>query len=113
MKNVVIIFIFLVSSITSYSQVDLDYGTKGGINYGSHGDLTIFSGFSPDINNAIGEVGFNIGIYTQFNFKNFYIRPEFLYTNTKSSYNSELDSDKYRLSSLDLPILFGYKITEH
>ena len=39
-----------------------------------------------------------------------YLRPELIYTKTKSSYDVDGGTNDYDVSKLDLPVLLGYKI---
>ncbi len=99
--------------MVTYAQLDLDYGIKAGFNYNTNGKFTstpVFV-FEPNENNqtiinAESKIGYQLGVFTQLNFDLLYIRPEFLYSKTKSTY----DNSDFKLATLDVPILFGYKI---
>jgi len=103
--------IFLIIAIFSfgiiYSQDDdnfFDFGAVAGFNYGSNGDLS--SDFSTNNLKSDNKSGYHLGVYLNFNLGKSYIRPEILYTKTKSSY----DSADFDVSKIDVPLLYGVKI---
>ena len=102
--------IFLVLTIFSFSLLSaqnddfFDFGIVAGLNFGSNGDYS--SDFTSDNLKSDNKLGYHGGIYLNFNFSKFYLRPEGIYTKTKSDYNS---SD-FDVEKIDLPILFGIKL---
>jgi len=113
MKKIILIFLLVVASNLLKAQIDLDYGFKGGLNYNANGDLNItggFGGFNEDVNSN-SEIGYHLGIFTKINFDKFYLRPELVYTKTKSSYEHQtLQETDFKLTTLDIPILLGYEL---
>jgi len=111
MKKLLYIFICIIPHTLIIAQLDIDYGVKAGLNYNSNGDLNITGGLAGITKNIKSdkEVGYHFGVYTQLNFTKFYIKPELIYTKTKSSYSNNTPS-KFTLSTLELPILVGYSI---
>jgi len=107
--------LFLFVSLFSFllSSAQFDYGVKAGLNYNSLDDLNIRGGF-PGINEDIkskGELGFHAGIFAQFNFTKIYVKGELLYVQNSSSYDNTLvPSSKFKLSTLELPVLVGFKV---
>ncbi len=101
----------LVSSLIATGQ--LDFGVKAGLNYNSIDDLNVSGGFiglNEDIKSD-GKIGFHVGIFTQFNFTKLYVKGELLYVQNSSSYDDMLaPSTKLKLSTLEMPILVGFKV---
>ncbi len=115
MKKLFCLFVFIFSFITTVNaQLNINYGIKAGLNYNSNGDLNISGGLAGinEVSDSQNKVGYHIGGFTQLNFTKFYIRPELVYTRTKSTYNSAFSSFEFKLSTLELPILVGYKIVK-
>ena len=113
MKKLFYIFIFSYTTVAN-AQFDINYGIKAGLNYSSNGDLSISGGLAG-INESIDsqkEVGYHLGIYSQLNFTKFYVTPELVYTRTKSTYIGDFSSFDFKLSTLELPVLIGYKIVK-
>ena len=54
--------------------------------------------FSTELGSVAGEAG------------KIYLRPELVYTRTKSTYSVDGNNNDYNISKLDLPVLLGYKI---
>ncbi len=100
MRNVIITCaIFFGAYLTSHAQ----FGVKGGLNFSSNGDL-------KEIGNEIesdGKIGYNIGVMYQTKGTGFYLRPELVYTATKSEYDSK---GEFTMKKIDMPILLGYHI---
>lgn len=107
MKNLVMLVALIFGVVTvSYSQVD--WGIKGGLNYNSNGDLIheINGIIESDISKSSGDVGFHLGVFASTKGDSFYLRPELVYTKTKSEY----EEGSFGVSKLDLPVLIGFKI---
>ena len=100
--------VLLLSTFIGFSQGESAFGIKAGLNYNSNGELKDVSGASEDIiyNRGDSKVGYHLGIFGKLEFSSLYLRPELVYTKTKSDYNG---SD-FDMSKLDLPVLLGYKI---
>ncbi len=105
MKKIILI-IAIFSFTNHFSQNDdfFDIGAVAGYNYGSNGDLSI-NGLSTSIESQ-EDSGFHAGLFLNFNLPSFYIRPEVVYSQTKSSY----ESNDFEVSKIDVPIMFGKKI---
>ncbi|MCK4561381.1 MAG: PorT family protein [Flavobacteriaceae bacterium] len=105
MKKVVII-LFVLGSIFSTNAQLLNVGVKGGLNYNSNGDLR------GDIENihisSDGDTGFHIGGFAEINLPlALYLRPELVYTHTKSDYNEQ---GNLSINKIDVPILIGFSV---
>ena len=106
-------FIFLIGCICSLSvsAQDIDFGIKGGLNFGSTGDLTF-----TDIDllgqiDGDNRIGYHIGVYTRLKFAGIFVQPELVYTRLNTEFeNGGGDDPKYNFSKLDIPVLLGFKI---
>lgn len=110
MKNYILI-LMLCSTSALFAQSG--FGLKGGLNYADNGEISY-----TDVTNA-GEdimkggdskVGYHFGLFYRGDFAGFFLRPELLYTKTKSSYQYNEQEADYNISKLDLPILLGMDI---
>ena len=98
MKKILLIFGFILVSANSFSQ----FGVKAGMNYNSNGE------YKDEISNVIedkgdSKIGYHFGAYYNIDLTSIYLRPELVYTKTKSDYLS----NSYDLSKLDFPVLLG------
>lgn len=105
-KRIVYLTLSLVLlSFIAFAQKDNGFGIKVGLNYGSNGDISqsfANAAESPDRN-----IGYHLGIFGKLGLgSQIYLRPELVYTKTKSDYNS---SD-FDMSKLDLPVLLGINV---
>lgn len=91
--------IFFGAYLTSNAQ----FGVKAGLNYNSNGDL---KELSQDIK-ADGKIGYHVGIVYQTKGESFYLRPELVYTSTKSDYSNK---GEFTMNKIDMPILLGYHV---
>ena len=104
MKKTLLTAVFAMVSITVFSQKDSGFGIKGGLNYSANGDY--FESIGDAARQPNRNVGYHLGIYGKIGVSRIYVRPELVYTKTKSDY----DGDKFEVSKLDLPILVGVKV---
>ena len=105
--------VFALIGITAFAQNDSGFGLKAGLNYNQNGDLNfkqVQSAGEDLIAGSDGKVGYHVGFYGKLDMPKIYIRPELIYTKTKSSYDVEGGTNDYDVSKLDLPVLLGYKI---
>lgn len=103
MKNEIIVILFFVFIFQS-SNAQIDWGIKGGLNFASASDIQINANeISPDANS---ETGYHAGVFLKFKATRFYIRPELVYTVTKSSY----DLSTFQQGKIDLPVLLGFTL---
>ncbi len=109
MKNL-IIAILLISFTFSFAQDDkkFSFGFTAGFNYNSNGEYVTNGGFTNITRqfNSDKKTGYHGGLYFQFNGERMYLRPEILYTKTKSAYNAA-DFDQ---TKLEVPVLFGVNL---
>ena len=113
MKNLYLFLVVFCFALSANAQF-LNWGIKGGVNYNENGDLRAFSlddpnSFEKFFSNE--EVGYHIGILSEIKLPLFlYIRPEFIYTHTESSYNFDGDNGKLKMDKLELPVLLGFRV---
>ncbi len=93
----------LFGAITSMQSQKIDLGIKGGLNYNSNGNVVDNAG--AIIENPEANAGFHVGFFAKTKGR-IYVRPELVYTHTKSDY-----ADKaFKMDKIDAPILLGFKV---
>jgi len=114
MKKLICIAILTIYSISSNAQLDINYGIKTGLNYNSNGSLSIYNWIPSSLREIVPsaqDFGFHVGAYAQLNFTKLYVRPEFVFSKTKSTYNHILSpASEFKLSILEIPVLVGFRI---
>ncbi len=113
MKNTLLVAAFAMVSIAAFAQSGSGFGIKAGLNYNQNGDLNfsqVQSAAEDVIAGSDGKIGFHFGFFAKLDYSKIYLKPELVYTNTKSSYNVEGITNDYDISKLDLPVLLGFKI---
>lgn len=103
MKKIIVITSLLLASFAT-AQSDSGIGIKGGVNYGSTGELR--RNGETIIENPDDKVGFHVGVFGKIKITDFYIRPEVFYTQLNSEYNG-VDA---QVQKIDAPVLLGYNI---
>ena len=102
MKRLVLFTVILTSTLT-FAQSNTDFGIKGGLNYNANGDY--FESISETYQNPDRNIGFHLGFFGKFG-QDFFFKPELVYTQTKSDYESE----SFNMKKLDAPLLLGIKV---
>ncbi len=114
MKKLIVITILTIYSISINAQLDINYGLKTGFNYNVNGNLSITNGWDLGFYEKVsseGDFGFHAGMYAQLNFTKLYVRPELLFTKTKSTHNFfTLPDSEFKLSMFEIPVLVGFRI---
>ena len=114
MKKLIFITILTIYSISINAQLDINYGIKTGLNYNVNGNLSIYNGWDYGFYENVSserDFGFHVGMYAQLNFTKLYVRPELLFTKTKSTYNFfALPDSEFKLSMYEIPVLVGFRI---
>ncbi|GAB5564906.1 MAG: hypothetical protein Wins2KO_19690 [Winogradskyella sp.] len=87
----------------SQAQHGSGFGIKGGLNYGGTGDY--FSSISDNYQSPDRNLGYHVGIFGKIG-DQIYFKPELVYTQLKSDYNS----GDFELTKLDAPLLVGLKV---
>jgi hypothetical protein len=122
MKKIIFCTALLLSITSSFAQIN--FGIKAGY-ISSLGTSNLSSVTSGDYNlNSINSElsnGFHAGVFARLNFNKLYFQPEFLYTMGKKNYtvtfqdtqNNDVTYDKkVNVSTLDVPLLLGYKLLD-
>ncbi|WP_115462359.1 porin family protein [Winogradskyella aurantiaca] len=102
-KSCFIAVLLLLSLSSINAQSSSGWGIKGGLNYGGSGNLV--DNITQSINNPDSNLGWHLGVFGKFG-NRFYLRPELIYTNLNSKYNSS----KFKMQKLDLPVLGGLRV---
>ncbi len=113
MRKSLLMAVFALIGITAFAQKDSGFGIKAGLNYNQNGDLSfkqVQSAGEDLIAGSDGKVGYHVGFYGKLDMPKIYLRPELIYTKTKSSYDVGGGTNDYDVSKLDLPVLLGYKL---
>ena len=111
----VILALFIVLGTTQYSQAQVDFGIKAGINYNSDSfNIDSVNAVKADItdSDSKSKTGFHAGIWTRIKLPivGFYLRPELVYTALKSEITSSGETiADYDFQKIDIPVLFGKK----
>ncbi len=108
-----IVFVSIVFFTTLFfANAQSGFGIKGGISYNTNGELKEFVNETETIINNKGsaKTGFNIGFYGKLDLGPIYLRPELVYTKTTSEYELNSQTEDYKISKLDMPVLVGLKL---
>ncbi len=102
MKRTLFTSLALLFCLAAFAQSGPGYGLKAGLNFNSNGDLRFDQ--VPTLNSDT-KVGYHLGVWGKFG-DQIYLRPELIYTKTKSEYNG----DGFDMQKIDLPVLVGLKL---
>jgi Outer membrane protein beta-barrel domain len=103
MRKIILLVALTFLSTYSWAQTDTSWGIKGGLNYNGNGNYIESIGVNAQ--NPDRNVGYHIGLFGKLG-NTLYFRPEIVYTNTKSDY----DSGNFNMKKLDAPLLVGIKV---
>ncbi|RYC50182.1 outer membrane beta-barrel protein [Flagellimonas olearia] len=112
MKKALLVAVMALLGSAAIAQSGSGFGIKAGLSYNKNGDLISSVGDSGQdiVDGGEGKTGYHVGFWGKLDFPKIYLRPELVYSKTKSSYEVDGDSQDYDISKLDLPVLLGYKI---
>lgn len=112
MKKTLFMAAFALLGTAAFAQSGSGFGIKAGLSYNKNGDLigTVGDATQNIVEGAEGKTGFHFGFWGKLDFPKIYIRPEAVYTRTKSTYSLDGESNDYDVSKLDVPVLLGYKL---
>ena len=97
---------FLLFFCTQLSFSQFEYGVKGGLNFGSSGDIVVVTDQLQKEGDLTSNTGYHLGVYSEVYFLMFYFRPEFHYTKLSSQFEDDLiDNER-----IELPLSLGYSI---
>lgn len=102
----------LVTGASVFAQSG--FGIKGGLNYADNGKIE-FSDVTGTGENVLREeadrkTGYHFGIFYRADLGPLFVKPELLYTTSRSSFEYNNQSTDYDITKLDLPILVGVNI---
>jgi len=101
-KLIISTTLLVIFGLTSYAQNGTGFGIKGGLNYNGNGDY--FESIGAAAEHPDKNIGYHLGFFGKFGDK-IYIRPELVYTSTKSDYNN----GTFKMNKLDAPVLVGLR----
>jgi len=112
MKKVILI-LCLTIGFSQFSNAQIAFGIKGGVNYNSNSikEINTFN-----IEDSKSKTGYHAGIWvrTKLPVLGWYIRPELVYTNLENEItfnnNGTIQNTTYSFQKIDIPILLGKKI---
>lgn len=112
MKKTFLVAVLTLMGSAVFAQSGSGFGIKAGLSYNKNGDLIGSVGDAGQniIEGAEGKAGYHVGFWGKLDFPKIYLRPELVYSKTKSSYNVDGASNDYDISKIDLPVLLGYKL---
>jgi len=122
MRKMIFIAVLLLSVSSMFAQ--LNFGIKAGYNSSlGLNNLSSVSSGDYNLNSVKSELsnGFHMGLFARLNFDKIYFQPEFLYAMGKKDYtvtfqdvqNNSVTYDKFvTISTLDVPLLLGYKLLD-
>lgn len=103
MKKTLLVLATIMISASAFAQAGSGFGIKAGLNYAGNGDY--FDSTADAFENPDKNAGFHLGFYGKIG-NRIYLRPELVYTSTKSDY----DEGELKIQKLDLPVLLGAKV---
>lgn len=103
MKNLFFILVIAIIPTLTMAQTATGLGLKAGLNYNANGDY--FESIGDNAQNPDRNIGYHIGLFGKIG-NQVYLRPELVYTSTKSDYND----DGFKMQKIDAPILVGLKV---
>ncbi len=110
MKKGILILLMLFTAST-YAQSG--FGITGGLNYADNGEIEysdITSAGEDAVKGGDSKAGYHAGLFYRAEFAKFFIKPELLYTETKSSYEYNDRKADYSIQKLDLPVMVGINL---
>jgi hypothetical protein len=114
MMKKIILILCLAFGFSQFSNAQVAFGLKGGINYNSNSIKNV----SEDVfSGAKSKTGYHAGIWLRFKIPviGLYLRPELVYTNLENevSYTnvtSTTTATTYNFQKIDIPVLLGKKV---
>lgn len=104
MKHLLLCAACLLLGTATFAQKGSGFGIKAGLNYNANGDY--FESVGDAARDPDRNVGYHVGLFGKLEISRLYLRPELVYTRTKSDY----DGNDFDMSKLDVPVLLGTKI---
>lgn len=102
-KLIISTFVLTLLCFNVNSQNGTSFGIKAGLNYNANGNY--FESIGDNAENPDRNIGYHVGVFGKIG-NRLYVRPELIYTATKSSY----DSNDFSMKKIDAPLLVGAKV---
>jgi hypothetical protein len=103
-KKIFFLALFFVSiSTLTLAQSSSGIGFKAGLNYNGNGNY--FESISSNAQHPDRNIGYHFGLFGKIG-NQLYFKPELIYSNTKSDYNSA----SFKMQKIDAPLLIGLKV---
>ncbi len=102
-KSTLLTLLAVLISAATYAQTATGFGFKAGLNYNANGNY--FESVSNNAEHPDRNIGFHLGFFGKFG-NELYLKPELVYTSTKSDYTS----NSFKMQKVDAPILVGIKV---
>ncbi|WP_010520014.1 porin family protein [Croceivirga radicis] len=103
MKKTLLVIAVALCGYFGMAQAGSGFGIKAGLNYNGNGDY--FESAGDAARDPEKNVGYHLGFWGKIG-NQIYLRPELVYSATKSDY----ENDEFKMKKLDLPILLGAKV---
>ena len=110
MKKLVLLIAFVIG-VSQFSNAQLHFGVKGGINYNSN---SIRNASSDVFSGAESRTGYHAGIWLRLKLPvlGLYLKPELVYTSLENEvfYKTSSKTTTYDFQKIDIPVLLGTKV---
>ncbi|TMM31285.1 PorT family protein [Polaribacter aestuariivivens] len=110
MKKVILVMC-LAFAFSQTSNAQINFGLKGGINYNNAGKDSFKNATNDIADGASAKTGFHAGLWFRGKIPilGLYLRPELVYTQVKTEFEEQNNSNDYSFKKLDVPVLLGKK----
>lgn len=111
MKKIVLV-IFLALGVHQFSNAQINFGIKAGINYNNNGEDAFKDATNDIAEGASAKTGYHAGVWFRGKLPilGLYLRPEIIYTEVKSEFEVQARTEDYSFKKLDVPVLVGKKL---
>ena len=111
MKKIVLV-IFLALVVHQFSNAQISFGVKAGINYNNNGEDAFKDATNDIAEGASAKTGYHAGVWFRGKLPilGLYLRPEIIYTEVKSEFEVQARTEDYSFKKLDVPVLVGKKL---
>ena len=111
MKKIVLV-IFLALGVHQFSNAQISFGVKAGINYNNNGEDAFKDATNDIAEGASAKTGYHAGVWFRGKLPilGLYLRPEIIYTEVKSEFEVQARTEDYSFKKLDVPVLVGKKL---
>ncbi|MGB7841967.1 MAG: outer membrane beta-barrel protein [Salinimicrobium sp.] len=110
MKKGIFMMMLLISS---GAMAQSGFGVTGGLNYADNGEIEytdVTRAGEDAIKGGESKAGYHVGLFYRAEISGIFLKPELLYSETKSSYKFNDSNADYKIQKIDLPIMLGLDI---